>query len=329
MIIKTPSRLHMALINMDGSNGRMDGGIGLTLSKPNLVLKGDFSQSNNITVEFKEELNDDTISEYSSKIKETAKIVCDYYNIEEGFDFEVLEHIPNHSGLGSGTQIALATAKIITELKGIEVSAVELSAIVGRGGTSGIGTFAFDNGGFIVDGGHSRSEKPDFLPSSVSPAKPPKLIGRYDFPEDWKIMLAFAKSGNNINGNREVNIFQDTCPVPSHDVEEMAHIIFMNLVPFLLEGDIEEFGKAVNDIQYKGFNKVMIDLQDEKTQNLMRFIKENGAYGVGISSFGPCIYAFFDDKNSDIVDKTKDYLDDEDIVLVSSASNSGFEIIEK
>lgn len=328
MIIKTPSRLHMALINMDGSNGRMDGGIGLALDKPGLILKGDISKTPGIKVEFKEELSRDTISEYESKIKGTAKIICDYFNIDDGFDFEVIEHIPNHSGLGSGTQIALATAKIITVLNGIEVPAVELSTIAGRGGTSGIGTFAFDNGGFIVDGGHSKVEKPEFLPSAVSPAKPPKLIGRYDFPEDWKIMIAFAKSGNNINGKREVNIFQETCPVPSHDVEELAHIIFMNLVPFLLEKDIIEFGAAVNAIQYKGFNDVMIDLQDERTKDLMKFLMEN-SYGAGISSFGPCIYAFFDENNKDIVEKTKEYLNDDDIVMVTSASNTGYEIIEE
>ena len=33
MIIKTPSRIHMALIDLNGSYGRRDGGIGLTISR--------------------------------------------------------------------------------------------------------------------------------------------------------------------------------------------------------------------------------------------------------------------------------------------------------
>ena len=31
MIIKSPSRLHLTLIDMNGSYGRIDGGIGLTI----------------------------------------------------------------------------------------------------------------------------------------------------------------------------------------------------------------------------------------------------------------------------------------------------------
>jgi beta-ribofuranosylaminobenzene 5'-phosphate synthase len=38
--ITTPSRLHMTLIDMNASRGRVDGSIGLTLDKPrkNLML---------------------------------------------------------------------------------------------------------------------------------------------------------------------------------------------------------------------------------------------------------------------------------------------------
>ena len=38
MIIKSPSRLHMSLIDLSGAYGRIDGGIGLTLKNPNFVL---------------------------------------------------------------------------------------------------------------------------------------------------------------------------------------------------------------------------------------------------------------------------------------------------
>ena len=84
----------------------------------------------------------------------------------------------------------MATAKLITETVGISgVEGKELSTIVGRGGTSGIGTYVNELGGLIVDGGHSLVEKPGFLPSGASKASPPPLIARYEFPEEWDILV--------------------------------------------------------------------------------------------------------------------------------------------
>jgi beta-ribofuranosylaminobenzene 5'-phosphate synthase len=43
--IKTPSRIHMTLIDMNGSLGRVDGGIGITLEEPNIVITAKKSDS--------------------------------------------------------------------------------------------------------------------------------------------------------------------------------------------------------------------------------------------------------------------------------------------
>ena len=39
MIIKAPSRIHMSLIDLNGSYRRVDGGIGLALADPQFVLE--------------------------------------------------------------------------------------------------------------------------------------------------------------------------------------------------------------------------------------------------------------------------------------------------
>jgi beta-RFAP synthase len=39
IIVKTPSRLHIGLIDLNGSIGRIDGGLGLTLAKPNFTIR--------------------------------------------------------------------------------------------------------------------------------------------------------------------------------------------------------------------------------------------------------------------------------------------------
>ena len=63
----------------------------------------------------------------------------DALNIDHGFKFTVDSAYPPHSGLGSGTQLSLAVAKLISTMNNQDIKAVELAKIVGRGGTSGIG----------------------------------------------------------------------------------------------------------------------------------------------------------------------------------------------
>lgn len=323
MIIKTPSRLHMSLIDLNGSYKRIDGGIGLAIQEPQFVLESEETESG-VTFEFDDSITDqEAIDECSIKIPAAAQRALDYFNIDSGFHFTVKSAYHPHSGLGSGTQIAVATAHLITETMGINVDTKQLSSVVCRGGTSGIGTFAHELGGFIVDGGHSLEEKPGFLPSSASTAKPPQLIARYEFPEEWNILLAQPKVENYINGDQEVNIFQTHCPIPREEVEKVSHLILMNLIPFLLEKDIKNFGWAISELQKVGFNKLEHSL-DPTFLPVMQAIEEAGAYGVGISSFGPTLYTVFDDENKDIVKATTEIIGDESRILVTKAQNQGF-----
>ena len=51
MRIQTPSRLHITLIDLNGSYGRIDGGIGITLADPSFILEAVPADSG-ITLEF-------------------------------------------------------------------------------------------------------------------------------------------------------------------------------------------------------------------------------------------------------------------------------------
>ncbi|SDA37407.1 beta-ribofuranosylaminobenzene 5'-phosphate synthase [Methanobrevibacter millerae] len=324
MYIKSPSRLHLGLIDMNGSYGRLDGGIGLAIQDPNFCLYGE-SAENGITIDFNEnyDFSDEIRNECVKKINDAAQKVIDYYDVDEGFYFRVDKAFPPHSGLGSGTQIALSTGKLITEHIGEESNGVSLGKITGRGGTSGIGVFAFDHGGFIVDGGHSKKEKDSFLPSSASKASPPQLFGRYEFPEEWGVLLVILKSDVSVNGQKEVNIFQEYCPIDTQEVELYSHLVFMNMIPFLIEKDLPCFGNIINKIQTIGFKNIEVSLQTDNIKNLMKKLREIGAYAVGMSSFGPTVYSFYDETNKHIVDEIKDYVGDDGIVITTKAQNHG------
>ena len=167
-----------------------------------------------------------------------------------------------------------------------DLNALDMAKIVGRGGTSGIGVESFENGGFIIDGGHKRVEKPSFLPSSASPATPPPIIARYNFPLDWKIILAIPNVERGVSG-------------------------------------------AKNNIQNIGFKKIENKLQNPYINEIMKNLRIAGAAGVGMSSFGPTVYAITDTNERDILSAANDSLKDVGGEIISTcARNYGATLLD-
>lgn len=325
MIIETPSRLHMTLIDLNGTIGRMDGGVGLTIKKPKLILEAK-PQDEGVDIFFSEfhKLNEKIMMDYRRKIEGTVKKITDFLKIDFGFKFEVKTAYPAHSGLGSGTQLSLAVAKLVLDLNDHDLDAWQIAKIVGRGGTSGIGVRAFDQGGFIVDGGHRSNEKCDFLPSSASSARPAPLIARYDFPKDWKVVLAIPNVPAGASGQNEVNIFQKYCPVNLDEVQKLSHLILMKMMPSVVERDLDSFGSVINEIQGVGFKKIEVGFQDNIINEIAQNMRDAGAAGVGMSSFGPTVYAITDTNTKDISEVAQSTMNKiGGKVLVTEAKNSG------
>lgn len=324
MIIETPSRLHLALIDLNGSIGRIDGGVGLTIEKPGFILKTEVHDKN-IEINFENnDIGQVLMNEYREKIENSAKRIIESLKIHSGFKFLVKEAYPAHSGLGSGTQISLAVGKSILQLKGMDMPAYKIAKIVKRGGTSGIGVRAFDLGGFIIDGGHRVEDKPDFLPSSASNAPPAPLITRYDFPEDWKIIIAIPNVPAGASGPKEVNIFQKYCPIPLAEVQKLSHILLMKMMPAVVEGDISSFGDSINQIQTMGFKKIELKLQHPLINILIENMRSAGALGVGMSSFGPAVYAITDNNLKEISGVAKNAMKEiGGELIITKAQNRG------
>lgn len=326
IIIKTPSRLHFALIDLTDSLNRIDGGIGLALQDPHFRIIAEASDQVKIDA-----LNSDNkltganltaihrATELVERLKERYEFSGVKLRIEEG--------IPAHTGLGSGTQLSLGITKAICELYEIDLSTEEMALIAGRGGTSGIGVAAFENGGFILDGGHRYPEpKNSFLPSSESyNVPPPPVLLRDDFP-DWPILIVIPEC-KQISGEEEVELFQTLCPMPKSTAEQISHLIIMKLLPALIKENIEEFGNGINRLQKIGWKKVELNVQGEIVKNAIKFLLDNGAYGVGLSSWGPALYAFCEDAET-LCKRAQDYLDSHSggHCFVTYANNKGAEI---
>ncbi|MBI5680524.1 MAG: hypothetical protein HZC47_06515 [Methanobacterium sp.] len=327
MLIETPSRLHLTLIDLNGSIGRVDGGVGLTIQKPQLIIEAE-SENEGFKIKFEESnLSQKLMDDYKDKINNSALKMSEFLNIDSGFRFKVKKTYPAHSGLGSGTQLSLAVAKLILKLHDKDMNAPQIAKIVGRGGTSGIGVRAFDYGGFIIDGGHNLSEKPDFLPSSASNASPAPLIAKYNFPEEWDIIMAIPNVPAGASGQKEINIFQEHCPIPIEEVQKLSHVLLMKMMPAVVEKDIHSFGWAVNKIQDIGFKKIELDFQDPIINEIIENMRSEGAAGVGMSSFGPTVYAITDNNTKNISKAAQNTMKDVGgKVIITKAQNNGVKL---
>ncbi len=266
--IKTPSRLHLSLIDMNGGLGRVDGGIGIALEEPSFEISFEKSGS---------------VSGVEGEAKEAAEKVCRQIGIP-GARIEVKKSVPEHVGFGSKTQLSLGIAAGICKACNVKMPVKELARIVNRGGTSGIGVAAFEHGGFILDGGHPA--KKGFVPSRFSKDGPAPLLARYDFP--WWLVCAWPES-KGAHGELEKGVFGRYCPIPAGEVEKTSRIILMKLLPSLIERDLGNFGEGVSMLQKTGFKKVEVGLQKPVVRKLLAFMQKSSAGG-GMSSFGPVCF---------------------------------------
>jgi len=300
VVVEAPSRIHIGLIEMHGGSGRVDGGVGIAVRDPGVLLEA--RRSDRLVVTGGD-------AESRGVVERAAGQTRAGLALPSAAEITLRAVPPRHAGLGSGTQLALATATALSRLYGRECPTRDLARLTGRGGTSGIGTAAFDSGGFIIDGGHPRTEKPDFRPSADSAGVSTGCVTvRHPFPEDWAILLAVPEVPGRVSGGRESAIFRDHCPVPLGDVQEICHQVLVRMLPGLVERDLDLFGSAVNRLQEVGFKRVEMALQPPVIDGLARALRDAGAAGAGLSSFGPAVYAFTDTGWMDLEGAARDYL---------------------
>lgn len=312
--ITAPCRLHLTLIDMNGEIGRVDGGAGLTLSSPNI----------RITVEEAEGISIEGLQDFADRMKRAAESLLPE---GKGIRINVQEVYPAHVGFGSGTQSSLAAAAAVNELYGLGKSVRELAIAVKRGGTSGIGVTAFEKGGFIVDGGHRFKDKGGFMPSAACPVPPGPVLFREDFPE-WDMVVAIPNE-KGMHDQEEIDTFKKFCPLPIEEVREISHVVLMQMMPAVIEEDIESFGAAVNHVQTVGFNKRENLIWPQFVKDIASFMRSQ-SYGAGVSSFGPVVYSFVDNRSEgrQLQAEVQKMLDESvgGTVMLTRAKNSGAEI---
>jgi beta-ribofuranosylaminobenzene 5'-phosphate synthase len=304
--IEAPARLHFGMLDLRGSLGRRFGGIGAGVFDPSLVLE--VERAAGVEAEGAE----------ANRAVEFARRYLASQGIREGVRIVIRHAIPEHAGLGSGTQLALAVARGIAELYDRPTNAATLATAVGRARRSAIGTWLFDGGGFIVEGG--RREDTD----RIAP-----LLARLPIPDSWRCVVAVPWSTEGVSGESEVQAFRELPAPPLREVEHVAHVLVMSLLPALVEGDLETFGRAITTIQQINGSWFAPaqggPFASGSSTELIGKMSQWGAAGVGQSSWGPAVYGITegDDRAAELAAKVRATLNGSGMVYVNQFARAG------
>lgn len=270
--VSAPARLHLGFLDPGANFGRRFGGIGLAIDAPATSLSIRRAPETAIT------------GPDADRALGYLETLQTHLGLRTKHRVEIETVIPGHSGLGSGTQLALALATALRTLEDRPLDIAGDAAILGRGQRSGLGAAFVTRGGLAVDGGKGMSEAP------------PPLVAHFDFPQEWRVILVFQDDLSGIHGSAELEAFASLPEFSSEAAGEVSALTLMNVLPGLVERDIATFGRGITRIQEivgshfaPAQGGVFTSARVAKT---MARLAANGAHGIGQSSWGPTGFAF-------------------------------------
>jgi beta-RFAP synthase len=191
---------------------------------------------------------------------------------------------PEHVGLGTGTQLALAVAAGLNAFYRLPSQAPpELALSVGRGLRSAVGTHGFVHGGLIVEQGKLPGEP-------ISP-----LDCRIDLPEAWRFVLIRHADAAGLAGDEEAAAMASLPVAPPAVTLELITEVRERLVPAAATGDFATFAASV--YRYGNLSGQLFAAREGGAYHgpilaeLVERIRGLGYPGVGQSSWGPTLFA--------------------------------------
>lgn len=252
-----------------------------------------------LRVDFPNSLEERTIMEASAVLEELGRLVG-----EIPLKLDILDHIPEHVGLGSKTALLLGLLTAVREALALELSDSQLRILSGRGGTSGIGVHGFFTGGCIVDCGRRRTEgDADFVPSSNAPRDGvSQLIARYEIPQSWHVHIITPR-GTVKSQAEEIEFFRQQTPISEIEVLRVLGLVYHGLLPALLEGNTSSLAASLQQIHQTGFKRRELETQAPEVQKMYGELVDSQIGAVGMSSLGPTLYVIAE-ANQDLVRST-------------------------
>jgi beta-ribofuranosylaminobenzene 5'-phosphate synthase len=267
--VEAPARLHLGMLAVAGDGERRFGGLGVSVSRPAVVVEA--RPADELSAEGAD----------AERALMFAQRCHEALGLAGGAHLRVVEAIPPHVGLGSGTKLALAVAQALAALEERSVDAPALAQAAGRAARSAVGMWTFALGGLVVEGG-------------VRPGvdRPAPLLAHHPVPEEWRCVLVVPAAEPGLSGIAENEAFQQLTPSAERSAS-IAQLVLTALLPALVERDLEEFGAALTRVQElvgDAFATVQGGRFHPRAGAVVEALLRNGAAGAGQSSWGPAVY---------------------------------------
>ena len=271
--VGVPARLHLGFLDLDGRLGRRFGSIGVAISDLQTRIAIERAPVTEITGP-----EADRVERYLGTMRRELGIVG-------GHRIKILEAVPAHAGLGSGTQLALAVAAAARRLHDLPLDVAADAIRLDRGARSGAGVGLFHHGGLVVDGGRG------------SAMRPAPVIARMPIPDDWRILVILDPSRQGKHGAEESTAFENLPAFSADLAGHLCRLVVMKALPSLAEQDLAGFGAAITEMQQRlgdyyapaqGGSRFM----SPDVAAVLDALARAGATGIGQSSWGPSAFAF-------------------------------------
>lgn len=320
--VQTNARLHMGFFDLHGGLGRKFGSIGLSLNAPQLALTATFADT--LSVQSAAHIPQNSAEAITACAYQIAAKLLQTLQLKNNVAININAMIQEHAGLGSGTQLALSIGCAISQLFDLNLSTAQIAMLTGRGGRSGIGIAAFDQGGLLIDGGRVSSKE-----NAQKVAIPP-LLARYNFPEHWQVLLILDTSQPGIHGEEERAAFSQLPVFSENLAAHLCRHVLMQAMPAIAEQDLTVFGQSIQTLQAH-VGDYFAPAQggryaSKRVGAVLEYLEKNGVACFGQSSWGPTGFAVFENSTiaSQYLQQLKTVFTDEKLDWqLCGASNKG------
>jgi beta-ribofuranosylaminobenzene 5'-phosphate synthase len=269
--VLAPGRLHLGFLDPGGRAGRRFGSLGIALDEVATRVRAEISRGFSAS------------GPEAERALNSLEKMDQCFRLPGGARINVEQAIPAHAGLGSGTQMALAVGTAVSRLYRLELEPREIASRLARGLRSGIGIGAFEQGGFLVDGGKAGDDVP------------PVITCRLEFPEAWRIVLIFDSDRQGLHGADEVAAFEQLPAFSEEAAGRLARLTLTQALPALRERDLAEFGAAISELQ-RVVGEHFAAAQGGRFSSpgvaeSLKWLETQGVSAVGQSSWGPTGFA--------------------------------------
>lgn len=269
--VSVPARLHVGFVDLHGGLGRRFGSLGISLDAPETRVR--LRRADGLSVEGAD----------VERARGYLETLVAHFGLDPGMRLEIESAIPEHAGLGSGTQLSLAIGVACCRLHGLEADARVLAGLLDRGLRSSIGIASFERGGVILDGGRGEAD-----------CAPP-VIARLPFPDAWRMLLVYDDARRGLHGAAEVEAFRSLPPFPPERAAQLCRLVLMGVLPALAEHDLDRFGAGLAELQ-RAIGDYFAPAQGARytsplVAEVLGWLESQGVRGVGQSSWGPTGFA--------------------------------------